>query len=71
MVRFNEAKEPETLEYRLFISQDEKHLSLIETYSNSEALLFHDYRLAKNFADEISSLTSATRLCIYGNVFDH
>ena len=70
MAAFNEADEPETVEYRVFICQDEKLLSFIDTYSDSDAILFHDDRFAKNFADEVSGLSLGTRLCIYGIVSD-
>ena len=66
MVAFNEPDEPETLVYRAFISEDGKRITFMETYSNTEAMLFHDERFTQNFADDLFRLTTNHRLATYG-----
>ena len=56
MVAFNEPDEPETLVYQAFISEDNRRITFMETYSNTEAMLFHDERFTQHFADDLFRL---------------
>ena len=68
MVAFNEPDEPETLVYLAFISEEGKRITFMETYSNTEAMLFHDERFTQHFADDLFRLTTNYRLATYGAV---
>ena len=68
MVVLNELDEPETLAYRAFISEDGKRVTFMETYSNTEAMLFHDKRFTRHFANDPFRLTTNNRFATYGAV---
>ncbi len=68
MVAFSEADESETVLYRVFIREDERILTFIEAYTDSDAMRVHDQRFIQHFADEMGALTQGGRLCIYGEV---
>ena len=70
MVAFNKPDEPNTLVYRAFMSEDGEHLTFMETYSSTEAMLFHDQRFTQHFAEDLFRLTHSYRLAIYGPVSD-
>tara|TARA_B100001059_G_scaffold101850_1_gene101606 strand:+ start:187 stop:708 length:522 start_codon:yes stop_codon:yes gene_type:complete len=70
MVDFSQADEAETVLYRVFIREDDRVLTFIEAYANSDAMRFHDQRFIQHFADEMGALTQGGRLCIYGEVSD-
>ena len=70
MVAFNQPDEPQTLVYRAYISEDRQRLTFMETYSNTDAMLFHDQRFTDTFADELFAMTRNPRLCVYGPVLD-
>ena len=68
MVAFSQADESETVLYRVFIREDERILTFIEAYTNSDAMRVHDQRFIQHFADDMGALTQGGRLCIYGEV---
>ena len=68
MVAFSEADESETVLYRVFIREDERILTFIEAYTDSDAMRVHDQGFIQHFADEMGALTQGGRLCIYGEV---
>tara|TARA_B100000963_G_scaffold211917_1_gene184654 strand:- start:58 stop:489 length:432 start_codon:yes stop_codon:yes gene_type:complete len=65
MVAFNE---PEMLVYGVFISEDRSRITFMEIYSNTEAMLFHDKRFTRHFANDLFPLTINRRLATYGAV---
>ena len=70
MVAFSEADEAGTVLYRVFLREDDRVLTFIEGYANSDAMHFHDQRFIQHFADDMGALTQGGRLCIYGEVSD-
>ena len=69
MVEFNEEGEPETLVYNVYMSEDGKLLTFLETWANSSAGIFHAERFATGkFVAQVLERTGAGRLCFYGNV---
>ena len=68
MSALNELDELETLVYRAFISEDGKRVTFMETYSNTEAMLFHDKRFTRHFANDPFRLTTNNRFATYGAV---
>ena len=59
---------PEMLVYEVFISEDRSRITFMETYSNTEAMLFHDKRFTRHFANDLFRLTINRRLATYGAV---
>tara|TARA_B100001109_G_C18521566_1_gene316282 strand:+ start:196 stop:564 length:369 start_codon:yes stop_codon:yes gene_type:complete len=71
MVAFNEQGEPETLVYNVYISEDKRLLTFLETWSDSSAGIFHAERFATGkFVAQVLERTGAGRLCFYGDVSD-
>ena len=71
MVASNEQDEPKTLIYNVYISEDEKLLTFLETWADSSAGLFHAERFATGeFVAQVLERTGAGRLCFYGDVSD-
>ena len=71
MVAFNEQGEPGTLVYNVYISEDGKLLTFLETWADSSAGIFHAERFASGkFVAQVLERTGAGRLCFYGNVSD-
>ena len=46
MVAANQAKEPDTLGYNAYLSEDEKRLTFWETHANNDTVRFHSERFA-------------------------
>ncbi|CAI8300117.1 MAG: hypothetical protein CBD03_01380 [Rhizobiales bacterium TMED143] len=71
MVAYNQEGEPGTLVYNVYMSDDEKLLTFMETWADSEAGIFHAERFAKgNFVGQVLERTGNARLCFYGNASD-
>ena len=71
MVAFNERGEPETLVYNVYMSEDEKLFTFLETWADSSAGIFHAERFATGeFVAQVLERTGAGRLCFYGDVSD-
>ena len=52
------AKDPGTLRYECFVSEDGKELTFLETYADSEAVLAH----GANVADAVGELTGVAEI---------
>ena len=71
MVAFNEQGEPETLVYNVYLSEDKKLITFLETWADSSAGIFHAERFATGkFVAQVLERTGAGRLCFYGDVSD-
>ena len=71
MVAFNEQGEPETLVYNVYMSEDEKLFTFLETWADSSAGIFHAERFAiGEFVTQVFEHTGTGRLCFYGDVSD-
>ncbi len=69
MVAMNDAEEPGTLVYNVYINPEETLFTYLETYLDSETGLFHAKRFAEGvYVGQIIELTDGGRLCFYGNV---
>ncbi len=63
-----EANEPDTLEYRFYLCDDETKCVVHETYTNSEAVLVHNYGIAsKTILPKIFEVSQINRFEAYGN----
>jgi quinol monooxygenase YgiN len=71
VIAANQAAEPGTLVYNVYISEDEKLLTFWETHANNDAMQFHSERFARgSFVGQILDRTQSARLCLYGAVSD-
>ena len=71
MVAFNKQGEPETLVYNVYMSEDDKVFTFLETWADSAAGIFHADRFAKgDFVAQVLERTRKARLCMYGDVSD-
>ena len=69
MVAMNNAEEPGTLVYNVYINPDETLFTYLETYADSEACLFHAKRFSEGvYVGQIVKLTDGARLRFYGNL---
>lgn len=57
------------LQYDWYISEDSKTIKVLETYTNSEAVLFH-FDNYKPFASRLSESRSFVSMEIFGNASD-
>ena len=69
MVAMNKKEEAGTLVYNVYMNSEETLFTYLETYSDSDAGLFHCKRFAEgNFINQVVERTNGGRLCFYGNV---
>jgi quinol monooxygenase YgiN len=66
-----ETNEPETLEYRFYLNEDETKCVAHETYADSKAALTHnDSAASKTILPSIFNICQLNRLDVYGNPSD-
>ena len=71
MVAFNDAGEPNTQVYNVYINDDQTLLTYWETHADSAAMLYHAERFANgDFIGQVVERTQGARLCFYGDVSD-
>ncbi len=69
MVAFNDAGEPNTQVYNVYITDDQTLLTYWETHADSAAMLYHAERFANgDFIGQVVERTQGARLCLYGDV---
>lgn len=62
-----EDNEPNTLEYRFYLNDDETRCMVHETYANSEAAIIHNDSIAsKTTLPRILGISKINRLGVYG-----
>lgn len=68
-VKIVEDKEPDTLQYDWYFSEDEKECAVIEQYSNSDAIMKH----LENVGTQLGQLMELAEFKaeIYGNMSEH
>lgn len=59
--------EPDMLQYDWFISENSDTIKVIETYKNSEAVLFH-FDNHKSFSSQLSESRTFVQMELFGNV---
>jgi quinol monooxygenase YgiN len=67
MVAANEAGEPGTLNYQIFITGDGTRVHFRERFVDSAAVMAHVDRFGENFAARVLELATVTRFEIYGD----
>ena len=67
MVAATEANEPDTLNYELFISEDEQTCYIYERYVDSAVTMIHFATFGEKFAERIVATVEPTRFVVYGN----
>jgi hypothetical protein len=63
-----EANEPDTIDYEFYLNRAETKCIVHETYTNSEAVLAHNFGLAsQTILPKIFSVSRISRFDVYGN----
>jgi len=62
--------EPGVLNYQRFVSEDQKHVHVVERYEDSTAAAAHLRVFADRFGAKFSTLVERTKLTVYGNPSD-
>ena len=71
MVAYNQAGEPGTRVYNVYLSLDGSTLTYWESHEDNHAMQFHAERFASGeFVNQILERTTSARLCLYGSVSD-
>ncbi len=70
MARANEAGEPGTLNYQIFITGDGTRVHFCERFVDSAAVMAHVARFGENFAGRVLEMATVTRFEIYGDPSD-
>lgn len=70
MVDAFQADEPNTLNYELFISQDEKTCHIYEQYVDAAAVTTHLDNFGQHFAGRFAEAVEVTAFTVYGNPND-
>jgi quinol monooxygenase YgiN len=70
MVTAIETNEPGTLNYELFISEDERTCHIYERYRDAEAVRAHLANFSQGFADRFAAAVEVTRFTVYGDPDD-
>lgn len=68
MSEYVESNEPDTLEYRFYLNEDETRCMVHETYRSSDAALAHNNSIAsKTILPKIFNIAKLNRFDVYGN----
>ena len=68
MSEYVESNEPDTLEYRFYLNEDETRCMVHETYRSSDAALSHNNSIAsKTILPKIFNIAKLNRFDVYGN----
>lgn len=67
MISDTKEKNPGTMFYEWFISQDDKYCHLFERYKDSESALFQLKSFGKNFSKKFMQLLEIKSFTVYGN----
>lgn len=67
LARHTEETEQGALAYRWFLNEDQTKVTVVETYANSEAVLFHASNY-QPFAERLDSVRKATSITFYGEL---
>ncbi|MBM45862.1 MAG: hypothetical protein CL458_06345 [Acidimicrobiaceae bacterium] len=71
MVSFNDAGEPGTLRYNVYMNESETLFTFLETFVDSDACSLHGARFAEGeFVGQVLERTDGGRLCLLGPVSD-
>ena len=66
-----EHNEPDTIEYRVYFNDDETKCTVFETYTSSDAALFHNEGVAsKTIIPKIMNISQINKFEVYGNPSD-
>lgn len=69
MSRLVEANEPDTIEYKFYLSRDETRCIVHEAYTDSKAVLAHNNGIAsQTILPKIFNIAKINRLDVYGNL---
>ena len=69
MVAFNDAGEPNTMAYNVYMNEDETLFTFLELFTDVDAVIFHGDRFATgSYVGEVLERTDGGRLVIYGGI---
>ena len=67
LAEHTQTTEPGAISYRWFLSEDKTVMTVVETYADSAAVLFHGTNYLP-FAERLDGLRTTTSIVFYGNV---